>query len=316
MQLTEKKTASQQIRESIARHDLTAESPALVLGQRKQSGKIVGGKYPVQSQMANRLREVAISAEARIAIINMTDYDGATLLDPENGQWVPASRLRAEAPLLKFLDAIDDDQEPISADEAQSLSLSLYAIAFGTEADRLFFVREKAQHFRGSGKIFGMFDGPLRLVTEPMLSLDTHIDFILTDVGAVVFNAHAFERFIQDPAEIAGHFATSLHDFSKQLPVAAKALEIMKTEGVGSLSMRGRVRSILSRPYFINLTLERVREKIVSKKLDPDRFIRGDQLNFDARDTMLVLKLLDQKVWLGDFDDTLYSTNAATPEHP
>ena len=38
------------------------------------------------------------------------------------------------------------------------------------------------------------------------------------------------------------------------------------------------------------------------------------RLRFKKKDTMLVLKLLDQKVWEGDFDGTLYSTNAATPE--
>jgi hypothetical protein len=90
----------------------------------------------------------------------------------------------------------------------------------------------------------------------------------------------------------------------------------MKGSGTDSLSMRGRVRSILGRPYFPQLTIALVREKIISKKLDPDRFIEGDHLKFEAKDTMLMLKLLDQKIWRGDFDDTLYSTNSATPEQP
>jgi hypothetical protein len=314
--VNEKPNASLQIREILDRHDLAADHPTLILGQRLRSGEIVGGKYPTHPEMASRLRGLSISAKAKVDTINMSEYDGATMLDPEHGLWVPADRLRQEAPLLQFLAAVDDEQEPITADEAQSLSLSFYAIAFGPDDDRISFVREKAQNIHGRGKIFGLLDGPMRLISAPILSLDTNIDFITTDAGAVVFTAHTFERFIQDPAEIAGSFEQSLHQISDQLPLDGEVLLSMKGSGTDSLSMRGRVRSILGRPYFPQLTIALVREKIISKKLDPDRFIEGDHLKFEAKDTMLMLKLLDQKIWRGDFDDTLYSTNSATPEQP
>jgi hypothetical protein len=289
----------------------------LVLGQRKQNGDIAGGKYPVAPEMAARLRQVAVDTMEKLERADMSEYDGATLLDPEQGLWVPTERLRAEAPLLDFLAGIDDDEEPISADEAQSLSLSFYAIAFGPDDDRIFFVRQKASNLHATGKtIFGLIDAPMRLVTEPILTLDTTIDFISTDAGAAVFNAYAFERFIQDPAEIEGNLEATIDDLSRQLPLSAGVVEALKSKGVESLSMRGRVRSILGRPYFRGLTIDIVREKIVSKNLDPTLFIRDGRLTFEARHTMFVLKLLDQKVWKGDFDDTLYSTNAATPERP
>jgi hypothetical protein len=91
-------------------------------------------------------------------------------------------------------------------------------------------------------------------------------------------------------------------------------MEALKTRGYKSLFMRGRLRSIMARPYFSSLTIPRIREKIESKKLDPNRFMNATAFCFKAEDTNLFLKLLDQKVWRGDFDDELYSTNAAIAE--
>jgi hypothetical protein len=194
------------------------------------------------------------------------------------------------------------------------LPISFYAIGFGPDDDRVFFVRQSASRILGTTRILGVIEATMRPLNASLISLDATCDFILTDVGAAVFGAAAFERFIQDPVEVAGHFEASLDDIALQLPFNADVLAAVKAKGSKSTMLRGRVRSIMGRPYFADLTLDKISEKIAAKGLDPKKYIDNGQFVFHASDTMFVLKLLDQKVWLGDFDETLYSTNAAALE--
>lgn len=313
--MSEKNSRYQPIKDAIKGHDLSIEHPELVLGQRSTNGAIVGGTYPIQPEMASKLREIALDAIARLSRTNMTSYDGATVLDPEHGLWVLSEQFQPDSPFLAFIARLSDRDAVITADQAQSISLSFYAIGFGTEDNRIYFVREKARHINADAKtLFGTFDRPMRLITKSMISLDTSVDFILCDQGAAVFTAHAFERFIQDPADIREHVRQSVTVLSQQVSFGPTAVQTVENAGVKSLMTRGRLRSIIQRPYFKQLTIDRVAEKIRAKNLDPAHYIKDDRLEFDPKQLMFVLKLLDQKVWRGDFDDTLYSTNAATPE--
>lgn len=313
--MNENNNRYQSIKEAIDRHDLVVEHPQLVLGQRISNGNIVGGTYPIQPEMASKLREIAIDTTSRLKQTTMSSYDGATVLDPEHALWVLSEQFQVDSPLMTFFTRLNERDSTITADQAESMSLSFYAIAFGTEDDRLYFVREKARHVKADAKtLFGTLDRPMKLITKSMISLDTSIDFIVCDVGAAVFTAHAFERFIQDPADIQEHVRTSIGALSNQVAFGPVASQSLQTAGVKSLMTRGRLRSIIARPYFKHLTIERVAEKMRAKNLDPTHYIKDNKLEFEPKQMMFVLKLLDQKVWLGDFDDTLYSTNAATPE--
>lgn len=147
-----------------------------------------------------------------------------------------------------------------------------------------------------------------------MISLDTDIDFIVVDEGAAVFSAHAFEAYIQEPEDVERHVQDSVQQLTSTIQFGPNATQALLAKGKVSLMTRGRIRSVLSRPYLRNLTIERVSEKIRAKNLDPQDYVKGGALEFEPEHTMFVLKLLDQKVWLGDFDGTLYSTNAAMPE--
>lgn len=263
--------------------------------------------------MAAELQATAAEAKARVENGHMHEYDGYTVLDRDEGLWVSAERLREAAPLLSFLTTVDDGRQ-LTADEVHSGRLSFHAIGLGPDHDRAFFVRARAGLVQASGKILGLVGAELRPVGERVLVLDRSTDFVLLDAGAVVFNAREFERYIQDPHEIEGAFDQTVDQFGDQLSVDAAVLGEMKAKGAGSIMLRGRLRSIVSRPYFPNLTLDLVREKIAGKGWDPARFIEGGHLKFTAADTMRLLKLLDQKVWLGDFDGTVYTTSAAMPE--
>jgi hypothetical protein len=283
------------------------------LGNVSTSGKIVGGKYPINDAMAARLREAAKANKARAATYDMSPYDGTTVLAPNEGLWVPSDRISDAAPLLEFLATVDD-LEDLTPSRLRTLAISFYAIGFGPDSDRVFFVRQNASRILATTKILGVIQATMRPVNESLVSLDTSSDFILTDVGAAVFNAAAFERFIQDPVEVAGHFDASIETINEKLPFAASVAAHLREKGAKSVMLRGRVRSILGRPYFATLTLKKIGEKIKAKGLDSKRYIAGGKFVFKPEDTMFVLKLLDQKVWTGDFDDTLYSTNAAALE--
>jgi hypothetical protein len=304
---------SKKIRQKIASLDVDGGSPFLVLGNLSTDGKIVGGKYPINDAMAARLRDAAKANKAKAATYAMSPYDGATVLAPREGLWVPSDRISDAAPLLRFLATVDD-QEDLTPLRLRTLAISFYAIGFGPDSDRVFFVRQNASRILATTKILGVIQATMRPVNASLVSLDTSSDFILTDVGAAVFDAAAFERFIQDPVEVAGHFAASIDALDEKLPFAASVMADLKAKGAKSVMMRGRVRSIMGRPYFEKLTMKQIRKKIEEKGLDSQKYIAGGKFVFKTEDTMFILKLLDQKVWTGDFDDTLYSTNAAALE--
>lgn len=312
--MNESRNVYRKIKTRIQKHNLSVENPQLILGKRQRSGKITGGTYPIQPKLAARLRQVAASAVARMNRLEMSSYAGATILDPESGVWVSAEQFRPDAPLIQFLSGISAQNSRLTAEQARSTGWSFYAIAFGTDEDQVFFVRERAQRINAEAKIFLLIERAMNLVEAPMISLDTDIDFIIVDEGAAVFSAHAFEAYIQEPEDVERHVQDSVKQLTSAIEFGPNATQALLTKGKASLMARGRIRSVLGRPYLRKLTIEQVSEKIRAKNLNPKDYVKGTALEFEPQNTMFVLKLLDQKVWLGDFDGTLYSTNAATLE--
>ena len=72
----------------------------------------------------------------------------------------------------------------------------------------------------------------MQLVSTPLLTLDTTIDFILTDAGAAVFNGSAFERFIQDPEDIGESLESTIDELSLQIPLSDSVIETLKSKGI------------------------------------------------------------------------------------
>lgn len=312
--MNESSNVYRKIKNRIQKHNLNVENPQLILGKRQRSGKIVGGTYPIQPKLAARLRQVAASAVARMNRLEMSKYDGATVLDRESGVWVSSEQFRPDAPLIQFFSGINARNSRLNAEQARSSGWSFYAIAFGTDENQVFFVRERAQHVNAEAKIYLLVERAMKLVESPMISLDTDIDFIITDEGAAVFSAHAFEAYIQEPEDVERHVQDSVKQLTSAIQFGPNATQALLTRGKASLMTRGRIRSVLGRPYLRKLTIKQVSEKIRAKNLNPEDYVNDNALEFEPQHTMFVLKLLDQKVWLGDFDGTLYSTNAATPE--
>lgn len=312
--MNESSNVYRKIKNRIHKHNLNVENPQLILGKRQRSGKIIGGTYPIQSKPAARLRQVAASSVARMNRVEMSKYDGATVLDRETGVWVSSEQFRPDAPLIQFLSGLNARNSSLNAEQARSPGWSFYAIAFGTDENQVFFVRERAQHINAEAKIYLLVERAMKLVESPMLSLDTDIDFIIVDEGAAVFSAHAFEAYIQEPEDVERYVQDSVRQLTSTIKFGPNAAEALLDKGKSSLMARGRIRSVLGRPYLRTLTIKQVAEKIRAKNLNPADYIKGNALEFEPRHIMFVLKLLDQKVWLGDFDGTLYSTNAATPE--
>ncbi len=302
------------LKRKLTQLNVSQGNPFLVLGHRQSNGKVTGGKFGITDGMAARLNEAAGDAKIRLAQAAMSTYDGVTLLAPGEGLWVAPGRIRDGSPLMRLLSSIDD-RPNLTASDVEQMTLSFYAIGYGPDNNRVYFVREKAQHIGVDNKIIGLIKtAKLHPVKEPVLALDTAIDFVVTDIGLAVFAPVAFERYVQEPAEVEADFDNTVSSFAQSLPLSVNSMEALKSRGYKSLFMRGRLRSIMARPYFSSLTLPKIREKIESKKLDPTRFMNTTTFCFKAEDTNLFLKLLDQKVWRGDFDDELYSTNAAIPE--
>jgi len=266
--------------------------------------------------MNYQLRQIAVAARKRaLDESDMSMYDGYTVLDSEEGLWVPSDRLRDRAPLLRFLQSVDD-KPPFPVECLRQGSISLSAISIGPDSDRAYFVQKSARSIKANPRsLLGIIDGDtLHPTSTAIVSIERRVDFILLDAGAVVFDARAFERYIQEPQDVAAESRQNLTELGLQIRIAEHLAPLIEKRAMSSVLMRGRLRSLLTKTYFKDITLDVVAEKLQNKDLNPADFIRNGKLDFDERDTLFVLKLLDNKLYRGDFDGELYSTNAARRE--
>jgi hypothetical protein len=311
--MEQKSSPTNAIRDALAAFPIERYNTKLVVASRSQAGYVDGGVLKVHDSINDQLRQIALVAKKKaLHELDMSVYDGYTVLDPEEGLWVPSDRIRDRAPLLRFLETIED-KPALSAERLRKESISLSAIMVGPDSDRAYFVQESARSIRAGPRSFlGIVEGDtLRPASAAIVSIDERVDFILMDAGAVVFGARAFERYLQQPLDVATESKHNLSRFRKQIQIADHLASRMAHRAMKSVLMRGRLRSLLAKNYFANLTLDVVAQKLKDKDLHPADFIKNGMLDFDERDTLFVLKLLDNKVYRGDFDGQLYSTNAA-----
>jgi hypothetical protein len=265
--------------------------------------------------MQEQLRAIAQESLARIERLEMSEYAGPTgLIAGEEGLYVPANRLNADADFLHLL-ALPDELEELDSEELVDQSMSFYAIAVGADlGDRTFFVRKRLRTLQASHLLIARIATTLRPIQSNVLYLDRTIDFILRPEGAVVFEARAFEMYVQDPEDIAKQMDADLETIQEALPIESDTLEALKQKGRAGALVRRRIRAIAESEYLEGVTMATLRDAFRRLGKDPSKYIHRNELRFSMEQAPFVLKVLDESAWVGQFSNRLLSTNAKRVE--
>ncbi|MGA8532584.1 MAG: hypothetical protein WB615_00585 [Candidatus Tumulicola sp.] len=306
--------STKKLRKAIASIDLDEEAPYLILG-RKTGAHLLAGTYPISEDMQHELRGIAQAALERIDDLEMSDYAGPTGLEAgTEGLYVPSNRLNANAELLGLL-ASPDALPTLKSQEIGEKPLSFFGIGIGSSSDnRVFFVRKQLRTLRASHLLFAIFAKELDPVKTDIVSFDRATDFILCAEGAVVFDMRAFEKYVQDPDDIAEELSSDLSEVGEVLPIDEETLSQLSEKAEKGALLRRKIRSIVESEHFATLTLDAVKAAFRGLGRDPRKYIKGNKLNFPVEEAAFVLKVLDQSAWAGAFDGKTYSTNAKRAE--
>ena len=239
---------------------------------------------------------------------------GATLLQRgEQGLWVSRDQMRDVAPILDLL-LWPDTLTRLRAVDIEDRSLSFSAIGFGARPDdRTFFIRRRALQLHATARIYAVLAGDLRPVESPIISIDRAVDFILRPEGGVVFEASAFERYIQEPADAFAEFNKQVDDLTVLLPFDEATIAHLKRLG-SKMTYRGRLRSLREADHYTSLSVTKVRAELRRLKLQTNEFVKGKILSFPATSAPFFLRLLDDAAWRGGFSGELYTTDGKRKE--
>ena len=308
----EDKKSIASLKKAVGEIDIAQSAPYLIFAWMSNKS-MKGGTYPISDDMAEELRSVAAHSLEQIPNREMSVYNGPTTLNREQGMWVPASRINVDGPLFTMLKA-PDALAPLAAAELGKRSLALFAIGIGaTPANRFFFVKKNARNIRGDTAILGVLRGALRPIKSSIVVLRKDVDFILHDKGAIVFNADAFERFLQDPEDTAAQLDEHLDSMAVSLSFDAGTLTGLKERGRQGTMLRLRIRSILNSGNLPNITIPKIRIELTKLKRAPGDFIKGDKLSFTMERAPFLLSVLDDSAWVGPFSGKVFTSVAATP---
>lgn len=205
-------------------------------------------------------------------------------------------------------------RDPIGAHAAEWANVKLYAVAFGTGEQRMFFIQRRVETISGGGKLITRYFGDqMSLVTEPTLVLPTGFEALLHPLGVVVLHGgDIFERLFRDDKDIAAEVKTYVTQFSAQIPLDQTSLDAL-TSAIKPLYMRKRAKSVLADPRFKSLDVARIELGCKHQNIDLGVFFEQKQVRLTPDNVVRFVKFLNNEVYRGEFNNELLAADGTAP---
>ena len=302
----------------------------LVLGWR--SGRnIVAQRLPMSNEIASELRTRAAATLAEIRERRSRSFQASAELEPDEVFLLTADELPFRKPLGRRgrprpqeigPDAVETAEPstllaclrkpgellPMAPDDARGRSFLFYAVVFTQpHLPEIAFVKH---HNPGavlkSGRVFGLFASTLTKIDEPILIFDPNFDLVASGDDLVALTPHAIVRLFAD-VEVATSAVPDYVQALQGLPIGlptATLTAIQEACGHRRLLAR-RLADLLDQPHISTLTVAQVQTYLRALKIPTRRFIHNGQLVVTADDVDALLDLLDQRNYLGAYDEIL-----------
>jgi Domain of unknown function (DUF4868) len=271
---------------------------------RRSGDRVVGGHVNVANDAAAALRETAEKSLEDLQTQARRAYDPDALLEVGEFFVIPRDELDDSFGVIDLLDrgAASDLLTPEEIAERPQL---FYASVIGDDAhDRLAFVsKSNPARVARSGNFFTARHEVLTHLKEDVFLFEDRVDLIVSAKDVVVLNQAAFEQWFRDTPALREKVEDWIEGISAHLPLAADGADRLAERARTDSRLRRLLYSIQSRGHLAKVTADQVRRHIAAQGLNPDEFVKGNELLFDDAEPATLMKILNEDLFRGGLTD-------------
>ena len=281
---------------------------------RRSNDRVVGGHVNVARDAAAALRKTAEDALLDLDRRIRRDYDPDALLEAGEYFVIPRSKLEDSFGVLELLDR-GPAADLLTPDEIAERSQLFYASVIGKDPSaRLAFVsKSNPARVARSGNFFTPQHEVLTHLQEDVFLFEDRVDLIVSAKAVVVFNQSAFEQWFRDTPALLEKVDEWIGGISAHLPLAGDGADRLAERARTDSRLRRVLYSIQSRGHLAKVTVDQVRRHVSAQGLDPDRFVKGNELVFDDAEPATLLKILNEDLFRGGLTDEPFVADRKAP---
>lgn len=284
----------------------------LVTSPSPQSKKRSTATVQIDAPLGAALRVACQRALDDLQQRHQRDWDERANPTSEEALFAEGDVIKETAGILAELHATN--VPTIGAHALEHGKVRLYAVAFGTGADRFFFVQRRTESIVGTGKILTRFIGDqMHLVTEPSLVLPTKFEALFHPLGVVVLHGDLFERMLRDDVDVTREVGDYVTTFQSRITLDGASGQALTDIARRFRYMRKRLRNIVEHPRFAHLTVDEIRAKCVSTGIEMGHFFAGDNIKIDGGNADRLVRFLNDEVYRGTFGNELLAADGTAP---
>ena len=189
------------------------------------------------------------------------------------------------------------------------LTIKLYAVALGDDADRILFVRRaNPQLPHKPGKFFAIAQERLTRIEEPIFAFSVGFDFVLASDWAVVLDQKSFEILFREIGLVEQRISGWIKGISDHVPMSLSSIESLREVALRDSRTWRRLRDIEHRGHLAHVTLDQISEYADWIGLDSSKVIVNEELVFDPSERFGFLHLLNEDLYKGPLTDEAFES--------
>jgi hypothetical protein len=307
----------------------TAGDVTLILGKRTTT-KFKGFRVKAHSDVREAMRQLAAEMIEHLTARTPVDYSDDLAFDadeqymlvrrdalvvhrPETRRGKRSTAAPTEPQIVEMdpaaLEVLDtaSSADQITRDNLKKQSFPFYAAIIGDDpARRIAFIKERNPYQVAQlGRVLTLFGDGLRRLDEPILAFAKDFDMVVTPGHIAIVRPESFEKLFRDIESLKQRIPVWSGNAVEALPLDAQSADLLRDVAVRSVRVASQLRGLQERGYLAKkYPVARLREKMIEIGLDHERLLQDDKLTLEESDVPVVLKLIDERLYMGWHSDT------------
>lgn len=274
-----------------------------------RSGKQVHGRYiRFGGALKSELQRYAEEAAKVIATGTGKDYDP----DDEKGE---ADFLKIQHEELQDTAVVDVLKKATTLKNAHShelkkKKLAFYALILGDDPERRsIFIKVRNPIKLAEKTLVGILNNSLTQVEDPVFQFENNWDIVITEWGVWAFNQKAFERLFKETEVVLAKTREWVEKLATLVPIAEEDIDGFAERVRSNSHLRAKLTSLLRKSHIESLDTEVLREKMMTRGLDPDIYMPNGTISLKKENQDQVIRLLNEDLFSGDFSGEQYTAS-------
>jgi hypothetical protein len=164
------------------------------------------------------------------------------------------------------------------------------------------------------GRLVTLFGDGLRRVTEPLLIFRPDFDMVVTSGYVAILRPEAFEKVFREIDRMKARIPVWSAALTRALPVSSESAERIERLCQQNARVARHVRSMYERGVLgTKFEVTSLRRQLQQQGLDPNRLIKHGKLVLEEDDIPDVLKVLDERLYIGWHSSTNWDVGTRAP---